>query len=270
MAADNKADTQEDFRAPWKEWARLYKDSPRATFRDVLQFEAEVRRLAEALGKGAVRLFDVGCGNGATLVGLLRQGVEPTAIGGCDLLEEFVATANETLAGGRFFRLDLSDMDDPHWGELAAFAPDAAYTKRVLCNLSGRRAQRAALKRVCDLLPPGGRILLIEPFWEGLQNLNRLRAVFGLPPLHEPDFNEYLRWKDVEHVLVEAGFTDIVRQDYSSAYYVGSRVLQPYFWPNDEPSYDHPINHYFMENVPNREGFGLHWFVQAKKAPAGR
>ena len=257
---------EEGFVSPWKEWAATYKDSPRATFKDGMQFELEAKEVFAALPREGARVFDVGCGNGASLALLLRMGLVPAAVGGCDILPEFVDLAAKALPGADVFAMDISDPDSGGWERLAAFAPDAVFMKRVFCNLSGRKAQRGALSRICAALPKGARLILIEPMMEGLARLNLLRDAFGLPPLTEPDFNEYPRWKDLSRTLETSGMLDVTKRDHSSAYYVGSRVLQPFFWPDDEPSYDHPVNAYFMKSVPNREGFGTHWIITGVKA----
>jgi hypothetical protein len=57
---------------------------------------------------------------------------------------------------------------------------------------------------------------------------------------------------------------NITTQDHSSTYYIGSRILQPFLWPEQEPSHDHDINKMF-KNLPNQEGFGLHWLITATK-----
>ncbi len=100
---------------------------------------------------------------------------------------------------------------------------------------------------------------------DGLHRLNILKNIFGLPLNHEPPFNEYLRWEDVKFSLEAGGCSEIKKYDYTSTYYIGSRVLQPFLWPDKEPDYHHPINEYFIKHLPNREGFGLHWVISGTK-----
>lgn len=249
---------------PWKEWAAKYGDSARATFRDAIQFEMEAQAVLEQLKDGGERVFDVGCGNGATFSSLKSLGYEPEAIGGCDLLEDFVDLARRAFPAGEFFPMDISDMQSPGWERISAFKPTMVIQKRVLCNLSGRKNQRAAMEKLCASLPSGCRIAFIEPILEGLHKLNMLRTVFGLDMLQEPPFNEYLREMDILNALESAGMEDVQVRDHSSTYYIGSRVLQPFLWPDREPSHDHPVNAMFKD-LPNREGFGLHWLITAVK-----
>lgn len=258
------AETESGFAAPWKEWAAQYGTSPRATFRDRIQFEMEARTLYSSLSQKGERLLDVGCGNAATFSSLLALGLRPEAMCGCDALEEFVRLSEEAVPSGRFFRIDITDDNDPAWDRITAFGPTTVIQKRVLCNLSGRPSQRKALTRLTRCLPSHCRLLLIEPIMAGLQRLNALRGAFGLEPLNEPPFNEYLRYDDIRTCLEAGSVVDIETMDYTSTYYIGSRVFQPFLWPDAEPDHDHPINKYFA-GLPNREGFGLHWLVKGTK-----
>lgn len=258
------SDTMSIYQPPWKQWAEQFGDSARATFRDTIQFKMEAEAVRELLRSSGERLFDVGCGNGATFTSLAGLGYVPDAVGGCDLLEDFVEIAKGNYPDGVFFPMDISDMQSGGWKCIGDFHPTTVIQKRVLCNLSGRKTQRSAIVRLCDSIPSGCRIILIEPILEGLHKLNMLRTIFGLDMLEEPPFNEYLRKLDILKALEHAGMKDVSIQDHSSTYYIGSRVLQPFLWSEQEPSHDHDINKMF-KNLPNREGFGLHWLITAVK-----
>jgi hypothetical protein len=73
---------------------------------------------------------------------------------------------------------------------------------------------------------PGGLVLLSEASLQGWTSLNRFRREWGLPDVPMPPFNEYLdedkmRNADVPNLRLER----IV--DFSSTYFVGTRVLKP-------------------------------------------
>jgi len=258
-------DSEKEFKAPWKAWADKYKDSPRATFRDQIQFEMEVKAIYDSISKKGERVLDLGCGNGASFSMLLKLGLKPSAISGGDALDKFINIARKKIPHGDFFIMNLTSKDSICWEKIKDFRPTVVILKRVLCNLSGRKSQRLALARVCRCLPKSCKIIIIEPMQEGLQRLNILRYLFGLEALKEPMFNEYLRWEDIHYCLKKSSCINITKVDYSSTYYIGSRILQPFFWPDVEPDYNHPINKYFSK-LPYREGFGLHWIIRAKKS----
>jgi SAM-dependent methyltransferase len=257
-------DGQNAYLPPWKQWAKQYGDSARATFRDTIQFEIEAQAVLEKLNPSGERIFDVGCGNGATFTSLAHLGYTPGAAGGCDLLDDFVEIAKGAVPSGEFFAMDISDLQSPGWARIQDFKPTTVIQKRVLCNLSGRKSQRAAIERLCGVLSSGCKIIFIEPILEGLHKLNMLRTVFGLPMLKEPAFNEYLREVDIRNTLEAAAMREISCRDHSSTYYIGSRIIQPFLWPDKEPSHDHPLNAVFRD-LPNIEGFGLHWLITAEK-----
>lgn len=263
---DPKTSAVDDaFAAPWVERAKKFGYSPMATFNDDLQFEMEVTALAGALKETGERIFDVGCGNGATHKLLQERGIVPEAFGGCELLQEFVDLAKTSMPNGTFFHMDINDDASAGWQAIAEFKPTAIIFKRVLCNLAGRRPVRRVLSHLCSVIPPGCRIILIEPILDGLMGLNALRHSLGLPFINEPPFNEYLRWGDLQSTFEISGCTAIQKYDYTSTYYLGSRVLQPFLWKDQPVDYMHPINVAFRD-MPNREGFGIHWIIQATKA----
>ena len=76
------------------------------------------------------------------------------------------------------------------------------------------------------VLKSGGLLLLSEATLQGWQQLNRFRQEWALPEIPMPPFNQYL---DQEQV-VEALSSDlqlIEITNFSSTYYVGTRVLKP-------------------------------------------
>ena len=255
---------KEEFNQPWKDRVAKFKKSPEATFKDQIQFDMETRAIFDIISHKDERILDIGCGNGATLEKIIALGASPEAVMGCDIVDDSIKVAAELIPDSDFFEMDISVEDSSGWQRIKAFRPTVVILKRILCNLSGREVQRRALCEICACMPKNGRIIMIEPMVEGLQKLNVLRYIMGLEPLKEPTFNEYLRWGDIRYCLDQSSFVKIDKVDYSSTYYIGSRVLQPFLWPDVEPDYDHPINEYFSK-LPNREGFGLHWLITGEK-----
>jgi len=160
--------------------------------------------------------------------------------------------------------LYVIDLENDEYDKILNFSPTVVIHKRVLHNLGGRKDQRNHLKKLCSVLPSGCKLLLISAFWEGLLKLNILRNAFGLEPIMESKHNDYSRLYDIKEVLNNNGMSIIKHIDYTSTYYIGSRILQPFLYPVNEPSYDHKINKFFSK-LPNIEGFGLHHLIVAKK-----
>jgi ubiquinone/menaquinone biosynthesis C-methylase UbiE len=62
---------------------------------------------------------------------------------------------------------------------------------RVLINLRNFEEQKAALNNMLVSLKPGGRLLLIEGYIDGFEELNRLRKKSGIDPLAPATINYY-------------------------------------------------------------------------------
>lgn len=258
-------DPERDFQSPWKEWANKFGNSERATFKDLLQFDLEVKTISNLIKNRNEKIFEIGCGNGVTLMKLMDLGISPLAIGGCDIIKKFIEIAKKRFAKGYFFTMDITNLSDARWRDIYNFAPTTIVIKRVLCNLSGRKQVRDVLRKICSIMRKGCKVVLIEPILDGLQKVNVLRYIFGLDLIQEPVFNEYIRWYDVDYVLRSNSIKNIKKVDYTSTYYIGSRILQPFLWPDKEPQYNHPLNDIFINKLPNREGFGLHWLIYGVK-----
>jgi SAM-dependent methyltransferase len=97
---------------------------------------------------------------------------------------------------------------------------------RVVINLGGWSRQLKGLQQAARVLKQGGLLLLSEATLQGWQRLNRFRREWGLPDIAMPPFNQYL---DEERVIqaVESNLKLVELSNFSSTYYVGTRVLKP-------------------------------------------
>jgi len=103
---------------------------------------------------------------------------------------------------------------------------DALVAVRVIINLPDWNTQRAALSECARVLKPGGRLLLSEATLQGWRNLNAFRQERRLPPIPMPPFNRYLDQELVVDALSPAcELVELV--NFSSTYFVGTRVLKP-------------------------------------------
>ena len=171
-------------------------------------------------------VIDIGCANGFSTVNYARQ--FKIDIKGIDYIPEMVAAAKLRLSShtaplrGRaaFDTGDICSLREPdaHY--------DAVVVTRVIINIPERERQIAAIREAARVVRPGGVLLLSEATKEGLDQLNRLRSEWKLPPIPEPAFNNY-----VDEPLVRdaaADLLDVERiSNFSSTYFVGTRVLKP-------------------------------------------
>ena len=187
--------------------------------------ELEIRTLLEYVEEGD-RVLDVGCASGWSTV---RWAFERRVfVRGLDYVPEMIEHARtyasklaDKLAGKVEFAVgDITALPEPDdsWDKLIV--------KRVVINLGNWEAQAKALGECARVLVPGGRLLLSEATLQGWEKLNAFRAEWGLDPIAMPPFNNYL---DQDAVIEAArpALELVELRNFSSTYYVGTRVLKP-------------------------------------------
>lgn len=194
-----------------------------------------IHRLVELASKttaGTLRVLDVGCGNGYTLRTLAERIRNGGIAGSIELLgieknpdlNRLAIRMNEGLpaaiSGGDILRAETLKVDRA--------SVDVCISQRVIINLMDLADQRAALANLISLVKPGGYLLFIECFQEGLDNLNDARKEFNLGPNTPAAHNLYLP-PDFFNIseLIEASpeHWNVPATLFSTHYYV-QRVLQ--------------------------------------------
>jgi len=242
--------------AHWENKAKKFKSSSDVSWEDKLMMGLEIKAVTDYLRPDTL-VLDAGCSNGAStfkIADMIR-----TRIQAFDYSASAVAIAREqqpledpdgriTFSLGNILNIDEPDNQF-----------DAAYTIRVIINLTSWRLQQQAILQVHRVLKPGGIYLMSEAFKGSLAKLNSLRSLAGLKTLKEPDFNLYLQEKDLEAFL-EPNFKIETIRRFSSIYYVGSRFFRYLTMnPGDQDSFDNDVNRYFAEfrETANAGDFGI-------------
>lgn len=215
--------SQEEVRNFWTEQSLKHGQSHAASWSDQMAIELEIRAVLEHLADGD-RVLDVGCANGYSTVQFAEQ--RRIDVRGLDYIPEMIAQANARLEqvkakGSIEFAVgDITKLDEP----------DNRYDKvvaiRVLINLGTWDRQLLGLRECARVARPGGTVLFSEATLQGWSNLNRFRREWGLSEVPMPPFNEYLDEERMTHAAVrDLQLEQVV--DFSSTYFVGTRVLKP-------------------------------------------
>jgi ubiquinone/menaquinone biosynthesis C-methylase UbiE len=241
----------------WEGQARRYGTSHEASWGDSFAIALEVETISGHLADGDA-VLDVGCGNGHSALRQLERHRLKKLVG-IDFASAMIGAAREAKkAGGlddrvEFRQGDIRNLEFPD----AAF--DVVYTTRVLINLPTWEEQVKGVSECLRVARAGGKVILLEAFWEPLALLNALRALVKLPPLVEHDFNRYIKKQKLEELLATLKLEFSV-EEFSSVYYLGSRFLRelvtdPAAWPG----YSNPINRIFydIEREYSGGGFGI-------------
>lgn len=157
MTVDHEQQLQKT-RQYWDAAAATFDDEPDHGLRDPLVRRAWSEHLTNWLPPAPASILDVGCGTGSLTVLLAELGYEVTAL---DLSPAMVAHAEaKTRAAGQ--RVTFWVMD-------AAFPQlDGQRFEAIVCRhlLWALPQPAAVLRRWVELLAPGGRLVLIEGYWE--------------------------------------------------------------------------------------------------------
>lgn len=215
--------TQDEVRTFWTEQSRTHGQSHAASWSDRMAIELEIREILKHLQDGD-RVLDVGCANGFSTVRFAQE--RRIQVRGLDYIPEMVAEAKarlqdlQTIGSVEFATGDITHLEEP------TDRYDQVVAIRVLINLGSWERQQHALYECARVTRPGGRVLLSEATLQGWGRLNAFRREWGLPDISMPPFNEYLDEERMRHHGVPNLQLEAI-DDFSSTYFVGTRVLKP-------------------------------------------
>ena len=121
---------------------------------------------------GALRLVDVGCGTGGSLLGFLRLGFRPENLQGIELIEERAAAARAVLPEALVLhRGDATEVEIPPESQ------DVVFQAVVFSSLLDRDFQARLAEQMWSWVRTGGGILWYDFTWDNPRNLD----VRGVP-----------------------------------------------------------------------------------------
>ena len=217
--------SEAEIRDYWRNQATNFGEDHRASWTDVYAINLEIAEISKRL-RNDTRVIDIGCANGFSTINYAQR--FRIDIKGIDYIPEMIAAANNRLTAQAaqpmgavtFATGDIAALDEPDGYY------DTAIVTRVIINLAPREKQRAAIREAARTVKVGGTLLLSEATREGLQRLNSFRLEWGLQPIPEPPFNNY-----VDEELARTAAPDLLDleeiSNFASTYFVGTRVLKP-------------------------------------------
>jgi ubiquinone/menaquinone biosynthesis C-methylase UbiE len=236
----------------WENQAKKFGTSSEASWGDVFALELESNVVKEHLFNNA-SVLDAGCANGFAIL-KHAQHFKLSKSAGIDYSPKMIEmaahsqmqsnrNADITFSVGDVRKLNFNDNQF-----------DVVYTTRVLINLQNWEEQLQGINECIRVAKPGGTVIFSEAFWEPLVKLNALRAVMGLAPLVEHDFNRYLKKEKLEAFLKNELLPFEVN-NFSSLYYLGSRLIRELI-PESKRfiGYNNPVNKFFFDLENNFSG----------------
>lgn len=167
--------------------------------------------------------LEIGCGNGAS-------SIEISKIRELDLLstddnEEMIKLAkkqpiNEIKGNIQFQKLNVLDLNYNQ-------KFDTVYSIRCIINLLLWEDQKIALQKMAKAVKQGGKLILLEAFSDGLDELNQARKELGLDIIPSAYHNLHFK-KELVIPYLKENNCDLLKEDnFLSSYYFGSRLLYP-------------------------------------------
>lgn len=236
----------------WDNSAVKHKKSHWASWGDNFAISLEIQEIEKCITNN-MKILDVGCSNGYAVFSHAKKN-NSISIHGVDFSEKMIEFAQERLFEEKLENVSFS-VEDVRKMNMPDESFDMVYTTRVIINLPTWEEQIQGILECIRVTKKGGIIILSEAFWEPLNKLNALRQLFGLQPLVEHDFNRYIKKNKLELLLGELKL-NYKTVDFSSIYYLGSRVLRELVTDYQKyEGYSNPINEVFY-NIENEYSGG--------------
>lgn len=206
----------------YDEQAMRYKLGPQSTMPDQHVRMLEIKNIIKYLDNNS-KCLEVGCGNGWASVEISK-------------LRKLNLTSVET--NKNMFKLALKQPKNQVKGKLEFIHGniidyakenfyDAVFGVRCVINIMEWNDQKKALLNMANSVKSGGRLVLLEAFSDGLENLNLARKELELESIKPAIHNLHLDKNKVISLLENNGFQFEVEDNFLSSYYFWTRVIYP-------------------------------------------
>jgi ubiquinone/menaquinone biosynthesis C-methylase UbiE len=221
----------------WDNQAKEHGTDDKATAPDTAYRQLEIDRIIQHI-RGQF-ILDVGCGNAYSTCKFAEACPSDWSFTGMDYSQDMIDEARRAVGASILFDLYVGSVLELN----QALKYDTVISERCLINLLTWTEQRKAIMNMGEVLNPGGRIVLVENFREGLNNLNELRRVFDLHAISTRWHNRYLNYEEFIN-FINDHFKIVYSENIGNLYYIISRVVYAALAKQDgkEPEYANPIN----------------------------
>lgn len=203
----------------WNGRAATFDDESQHGIHSDEQHERWLSLLREWTGNPPLQVLDVGCGTGVVSLLLAELGHDTT---GVDLAPKMVqrarTKAHRADQSVEFYRGDAETLAIPDE------AVDLVTARHLVWTLPNPERAISEWMRVVE---PGGRILLIEGYWDHAEPWDEYEAVHGALPMYDGKRPEEMR-----EVLTEAGLQAVECEH--------DELMDPVLWGR-EPHHDYYI-----------------------------
>lgn len=228
----------------WEGQAETHKTSHSASWADEYMVSIErayIELFLKSITSNLQNIIDVGTSNGHSLVELAKVFPKHT-FSGFDYSPEMVNQCNNAIKNSGCQNINNAIVGDVRNIPFDSSTFDISFTTRVLINLPTWDDQIQGIKELLRITKPGGKVLIMEGFWEPLSKLNAIRGVAGLEPLVEHDFNRYLKLSRLKNFLIENNLSFHI-DDFSSSYYLMTRFIREAIGADQiDPAYTSDFN----------------------------
>tara|TARA_Y100000589_G_scaffold319621_1_gene348405 strand:- start:11984 stop:12754 length:771 start_codon:yes stop_codon:yes gene_type:complete len=163
-------------------------------------------------------ILEIGCGNGF-LTSELRN--RCSQVDSCDYSEKMILQAKEVYGekNNYFFVKNILEpfVDNKKY--------DLIICVRVLINLCSIEEQKLAIENIQKKLNTNGKLLLLEGFLEGFNNLNILRNQIGISELKPASINYYSKFDEFEKIIKQ--YFKINNISHTGVYDYLTRIVYP-------------------------------------------
>lgn len=237
--------TREEIIEHYKSEAQKHGLEDTSTIQDHRTRSLEIKALFSYAENG-LKILEIGCGNGYTAEEIVKNfDVELDAV---DFSPDMITLAKERKIKDAKGRVSFAQQDVLTLNVKNKY--DLIFTERCLQNLTSWDEQKKALSNIVNALKVGGRFVMLESFWTGLNNLNEARKELELPEIAPPWHNLFFEEDKTINYLSEIGCEYMDQNCFLSGYYFGSRIIFPVIMPEGKPITSKSILNDYFCNLP--------------------